>query len=320
MSEYFQIFISTVTHRNINRPPRTQQLGRGIMQTVDLFEDIEEIVRLNDEFLDAEEENESSDEDSSDEDSDDESKREERQERRERQQERRARKRTHHSFKVLHRLIPGFQDKIDTSSPEELTRWYKDLQQGTSSAHNWGLQHDLCGKLLSPIDLDWDDLIVRANIRNFKEGFELSLSARALYANYTGDAARVEKGYLKSKLLVKTYKSIFTSPLSAEEVDLGGDSSNKNTDRLAVRRRTSSKSSKSVRKDVAALLRMDNQGYKEDDLESKKMAQELLRWWNNQVFPEGRPTAIQSGAKRSFDALEKQRAARKRQRQPAAQS
>ncbi|RXW12626.1 hypothetical protein EST38_g13229 [Candolleomyces aberdarensis] len=380
--------------RRQDEPPRTQKLGRGIRRIVDLFEDVEDIVRHADEYEVAED-NVSSDEESADGDLDDDSRREEREEREERRQERRVRKRAHRSVEILSQLIPKFREKIDNAEPEELVPWYKDLQSGGNNARsddihkltpkvadwvnlaeeptplihpasreNRGLQHDLCGKLLSPVDCDWEDPIIRAKIRNFEAGFELSSSARALYANFTGDPRNLEVGFLKSKLLVKTYKCIFTSPSSANDVNLGEDSDQENVDHPPVRRRTSSKSHKSVRKDVAGTLHMDHkvtpraiaytavqllfalssapswthshqglsfidcyyyivhffEGFSDDDLESKKTAQDLLKWWNRQIFPEARPTAVKSGAKRAFDALAQQRAARKRKNQSTARS
>jgi hypothetical protein len=44
---------------------------------------------------------------------------------------------------------------------------------------------------------------VRAKIRANEEGFETGPFARALYKRYEGDPEDVEKGYLRSQLLLK---------------------------------------------------------------------------------------------------------------------
>ncbi|KAJ2914040.1 hypothetical protein MD484_g6382, partial [Candolleomyces efflorescens] len=364
--------------------PTTQNLGRGINRVVDLFQDVEDIVRLADEHASRVDEGiVSSDEESADED--EEETEEERAARMERLQERRVRKRAPESIKILSRIIPKFQDKLDNAESEELSKWFKELQIGAGRARsddthrlmscvadwvnssltpaqlirlsdrdNRGLQHDVCGMLLSPVDLDWDDATTRTNIRNFAEGYELSATARALYANYKGDPTNLEKDFLKSGLLVKTYKCIFTSPSSANSFELSQDDN-----ASPAPQQNSNQKKRSSRKHVAALLHMDHavssrsiayaaiqllfalssahnwsishqglnfaqtysyivhffEGAREGDLETKKTADDLLKWWNNQIFPDRRATAVTSGASRSFDALAKQRAARRRKNQ-----
>ncbi|KAJ2911824.1 hypothetical protein MD484_g8593, partial [Candolleomyces efflorescens] len=110
------------------------------------------------------------------------------------------------------------------------------------------------------VELDWDDEEVRSKVRNYEEGFELGPTARALYTNFSGDPTDLDAGYLKSRLMLKLYKFIFTSPSSAKSVSLE-ESGDENTEPppSSKRRRTSRSSCAPVRKDVATMLNMNNQ-------------------------------------------------------------
>ncbi|KAG1862954.1 hypothetical protein C8R48DRAFT_603274, partial [Suillus tomentosus] len=91
-----------------------------------------------------------------------------------------------------------------------------------------GFTNDACGKLLCPTELDWNDPIVRAGIRDRVDGYvvmEMSWPA-FLYAGYTADQNNLEEGLFKSTLLVQAFKAIFTSPSSAKEVTGDGDGAN----------------------------------------------------------------------------------------------
>jgi hypothetical protein len=103
------------------------------------------------------------------------------------------RKRANDFINVTDRTIHKFLDKVDSlaDSPEESKAWLKTLQKGADNARaedthkisafvatalntltgclkpdpvidsesreNRGLKHDLCGLLLCPVELDWDD-------------------------------------------------------------------------------------------------------------------------------------------------------------------
>ncbi|KAF5319827.1 hypothetical protein D9611_012832 [Ephemerocybe angulata] len=128
------------------------------------------------------------------------------------------------------------------------------LQLGTRADR--GIQHDVCGRLLCPIRYDWDDPTVRASIRAFKPGFELGWSARCLYEDYRGNPSDIEEGYLKSPLLVKTFKHIFTSPSSAEADSSSSGSSDTENSPPANRQRTSTLGRKPTKRDIATTLNM----------------------------------------------------------------
>ncbi|KAJ2936109.1 hypothetical protein H1R20_g988, partial [Candolleomyces eurysporus] len=294
---------------------------------------------------------------------------------------RRGRKRANDFITIADGLIHKFLDKVDSlaESPEESDAWLKTLQRGAENARaedtykvsvvcvpqsvnsftgdrrpnpplnesreNRGLKHDVCGFLLCPVELDWDDPEVCGHVRDYEAGFELGPTARALYSDYTGNPKNIDAGYLKSKLLVKTYKFIFTSPSSAKSVAVEG-SDDENLEPPSTRRRTSQSSSsrRSVRKDIATTLNMNNKvtprsiayaavqvriplysgpapiiDYFEDndDAELERNARELLKWWNSQIFPQAKRSETGSGAGRARKLLAEQRAARRRASQPS---
>ncbi|KAF9472011.1 hypothetical protein BDN70DRAFT_900887 [Pholiota conissans] len=86
---------------------------------------------------------------------------------------------------------------------------------------NRGLQHDVCGGLLTPLMYDWNDLDVRAKIRGSKPGYIISSNyyLTCLYAKDTiFNPRRIEVGFLRSDLLLTMYHITFTSPSSAESL------------------------------------------------------------------------------------------------------
>ena len=96
---------------------------------------------------------------------------------------------------------------------------------------NRGLQHDLCGFLLCPIEFDWKDeryvhhiiivialtvttvTSVRAKIRACEPGYDIMTSffIRALYKGFKGSTNDYERGFLRSSLLLKVRHSLVFS-------------------------------------------------------------------------------------------------------------
>ncbi|KAF8222820.1 hypothetical protein L208DRAFT_1426222 [Tricholoma matsutake] len=115
-----------------------------------------------------------------------------------------------------------------------------------------GLQNDVMGRLLCPINFDWDDPDVHAKVRACDEDFNPSISFYycCFYPNGYGDPDDVEQGFLRSSLLVKTFSAIFLSPSSASGIT---DDGNKNIP-PTVRHREWSKATKA---NVAQKLYLD---------------------------------------------------------------
>jgi len=197
-----------------------------------------------------------------------------------------------------------------------------------------GIGHDVTGKLLCPIKYDWDNLFVREKLRAFSPEYDYTgdFLLRCFYPNFKGDATRPEKGFLKSSLLVKTFKHIYTSPASAKDVSIAENEDAENdSNQLNCTTRRVSKRKKATRKPVAATLRMskvtpralayaatqlafalcnaenwclEHNGCNfqllyetivdyfeavENPLKRTERDQ-LLEWWNGQIFPNAKST------------------------------
>ena len=92
-----------------------------------------------------------------------------------------------------------------------------------SSRGNHGIKHEMTGQLLCPIEYDWTDerwaifvscfksilnhaQSVRAKLRNcnLDKGFDFAMNF-FFYVDYEGDQENIEKGFLRSTLLVQVY-------------------------------------------------------------------------------------------------------------------
>ncbi|KAG1830809.1 hypothetical protein EV424DRAFT_1343337 [Suillus variegatus] len=81
-----------------------------------------------------------------------------------------------------------------------------------------GFYHNTTGKLLCPVDYNWDDAVVREAIRNYHPDYRVTSYSWPSYLYRDGhyDPKNPKKGLFKGELLVKAVKHIFTSPSSAE--------------------------------------------------------------------------------------------------------
>ncbi|KAM6494657.1 hypothetical protein JOM56_009280 [Amanita muscaria] len=271
---------STQKRQKKSSTASTTQLGRGIRRLVSLFDDVADLVHNADKHVthpggldedDLELLDKSPDEIS---------------------ELKRHRERCHIGVtQVLTRLIPNFINKIDATDPALLQEFYSLLQAGANDARgddilkvraavskwlneqnpppmpllnpdsrsNRGIQHDVTGKLLCPIDFYWDDPIIRARLRNCEDGYDINSSffLHCLYQSGTANIQDVEEGFLKSGLLVKVFKHIFTSPSSANASIEASENIPVGT--LAGARATSNTSNtkRATRKDVSGCLHME---------------------------------------------------------------
>ncbi|KAG1792660.1 uncharacterized protein HD556DRAFT_1193378, partial [Suillus plorans] len=121
--------------------------------------------------------------------------------------------------------------------------------------HSRGFTNYACGMLLCPAELDWKDPVVRAGIRDRSEGYivtDLSFPAY-LYEGYTTNPDDLEEGLFKSKILLQSYKAVFTSPSSAKHVEGDGDGADIIENNRRARR---SSSGLKVKKHVAQIIKM----------------------------------------------------------------
>ncbi|KIM41094.1 hypothetical protein M413DRAFT_445819 [Hebeloma cylindrosporum] len=287
----------------------------------------------------------------------------------------RARDRTFASYNILLRLVPQIKTALLDPDTKVYTAFVSDLQDGANGARGedigrinnlvatWvndeykpsvplkpafrdgrGIQHDVCGELLCPIKFDWRDPEVRANVRSNKEGFTIrnKYFITCLYVKGRADPNDPDLFFLRSRLLLQAYCSIFTSPSSAEGFE------EETEDGPARKKQRSSRQRKATKSNVASLLNMDGKvtprsiayvavllvfnltnaaswtethngfnfmafynfiiDYFEvtcDEYE-KENVEQLLAWWNRQVFPHHVVDDVDS--RESYDELAAARA------------
>ncbi|KAF8121428.1 hypothetical protein EV363DRAFT_1457848 [Boletus edulis] len=182
-----------------------------------------------------------------------------------------------------------------------------------------GFHHECTGRLLCPVEYDWNDMEHRAKIRDWHPNFLVTANSwpTFLYKDNDYDESDPTKGLFKGTLLVRAFKHIFTSPSSADE--------DENTDvdrRVGPKRRHGERR---TRNHVAHLLKMKSvepraiayvavqlrfalsdcgawrntdclfnhvdfynsiaRWFEEvDDAEDKAFVEDLLLWWNREVF------------------------------------
>ncbi|KAH6897566.1 hypothetical protein BKA70DRAFT_1438169 [Coprinopsis sp. MPI-PUGE-AT-0042] len=163
-----------------------------------------------------------------------------------------------------------------------------------------GFYHNRTGELLCPVNLDWNDPKVREGLRSGDIVPTGDQWPRFLYQNHTFNPEDAWEGLLRGGLLVSAFKHVFTSPSSvnskepratrscnarlhgmgsvtvasiayiAAQVGFGLSSSPvfSRTDLIT--------DSESFYVSIITLL---------EDPEEQDEVQELLKWWDRQVFP-----------------------------------
>ncbi|KAK7470278.1 hypothetical protein VKT23_001710 [Stygiomarasmius scandens] len=280
--------LEKVQGKGRSRGKTNRTLGRGIRKVAALFNTIPALVAESDRRA-LDDEGEDQYESELDEDTLTDNQKNERQQKRDL---RRVQDRKFQGFQLLCETVPGFRKMIDSDVPvSELLKYYSDLEQGANAARNddvnnakeeivdWlnarpnpphpplarktrvgrGFRNLVTGRLLCPIDLDWNDAQTRADIQRRKLSVnktEYFFCIRALYHREVGDPNDVEGGFLKGELLVKMFKLVFTSASSNDEVSTNGfedseiDNDNDDCDEPPAKRR------RPTRKNVAQLLNM----------------------------------------------------------------
>ncbi|KAG1763204.1 hypothetical protein EV702DRAFT_1182809 [Suillus placidus] len=223
--------------------------------------------------------------------------------------------REHRVFKQLIESYPGLLERLKNGSEEEILHIGELIGKGAAGMRgdntktlksakfeiDRGFNHELTGSLLCPAGLDWNDhqgelLVCRDQWPVF------------LYAHHTYDAEDPWCGLLRSRLLA--YKHVFTSPSSVDREPKATRSGNA---RLHGMNSVTVASIAYIATQVQFTLtslsvfsRTDTATNSEtfyhslldllEDPEESKEVNELLVWWNRQVFP------TSSAAKRPITA------------------
>ncbi|KAG2087907.1 uncharacterized protein F5147DRAFT_587901 [Suillus discolor] len=304
--------------------------GRAIRRTVSLFDNVEDLITENDRRCDNGDDEVTIDQDH-----------------------------LQMGYIILNNFLPWFHPKCSAMEYEDSVQMLKKLRQGADSARgddtsklkslvpDWvncafkpnppvdhedkysrGFVNDTCGKLLCPTELDWNNPTIRAGIRDRTDGYivtEMSWPT-FLYERYTADENNLEEGLFKSALLVQAFKSIFTSPSSAKEIDSEGDGADIIENNRHAKRQFSGKKVKThlrfALSSVTSWCSVDGDfdyvqfWYHIVDFFEKapgRVAQQkvdrLLAWWTRKVFGTSHCAELSDAAKSSMsvNALARQR-------------
>ncbi|KAF9470887.1 hypothetical protein BDN70DRAFT_901767 [Pholiota conissans] len=354
--------VRELTEGKHKKPPSTVTLGRGIRRLVSLYNSLDDLLQAADDRNNAEDEEDGNIQLT--------------QEAMEKQQEYCTMTESRFaSFKILLQTLPAVGKAIEDPNVD-IDTYLTQLQKGANDARSddvrrikeevalWlnseyapnpplnvkcrsdrGRQNELTARLLCPIEYDWGDEKIRDGIRagtiNINEDYFL----RCFYPHGKGDPDNVEKGFLRSGLLVKTYSNIFISPSSSESFDDEDENG-------AVRKKTRlniESQKKATKSNVATILGMEGRvtprsiayaavllAFNLTDAshwvevyncfdyralyalivdffeapagrEAKKRSNDLLKWWSRQIFPHH--TGASSNTRKSRNKLAAQRAA-----------
>ncbi|KAG1848781.1 hypothetical protein C8R48DRAFT_778721 [Suillus tomentosus] len=173
-----------------------------------------------------------------------------------------------------------------------------------------GFNHELTGSLLCPAGLDWNDSRTKEDLRSGEMLVCGDQWPIFLYALHTYDPEDPWCGLLRSRLLVCAYKHVFTSPSSVEREPKATRSGNARLHGMnAVTIASVAYIATQVRfalSSSSVFSRTDTTTDSEtfyhslldllEDPEECQEVDELLTWWNRQVFP------TSSAAKRPISA------------------
>ncbi|KAF8896665.1 hypothetical protein BD779DRAFT_1668413 [Infundibulicybe gibba] len=228
--------------------------GRRIEKAISMFDVVEDLIREHDRRQEIEDKAEES---TTEPETDDETA----QQRQRRVAPRHTEKQDclYNGYKLFAEYLPGVKRALMGYDPQkqgkDLKRALSELQAGAAGARSddiknmcaavaaWllhkaipalnpnlrgdrGLNHDETGRLIRPPEYNWDDEDIHAKIRAGDPNFLVTADSWPAFLYPYGklvDPEDHEKGLFKGKLLVKAYKHIFTSPLSAESVELESD-------------------------------------------------------------------------------------------------
>ncbi|KAG1733431.1 hypothetical protein EDB19DRAFT_1911569 [Suillus lakei] len=161
-----------------------------------------------------------------------------------------------HMMKMLWQGADGARgndtSKLKALISEWVNREFKpDHPVDPNDKHSCGFTNDVCGRLLCPAEIDWNNPEFEITRRDH---IVMDLSFLAfLYDKYTTNPDDLEEGLFKGKILLQGYKAVFTSPSSAKDIEGNGDGADViRNNRLAKKSSTDVK----VKKHVVQIIKM----------------------------------------------------------------
>ncbi|KAH7923641.1 hypothetical protein BV22DRAFT_1105998 [Leucogyrophana mollusca] len=171
------------------------------------------------------------------------------------------------------------------------------LPRNTKSVR--GFNHERTGALLCPAGLDWSNQEIKAKLINGQIQVAGDQWPLMLYANYTYDPEDPWNGLLRSGLLVNGFKHVFTSPSSVDQEPKATRSGNAHIHGMRLVTKASiAYVATQIRFALTSaqvfsrtdLLTDSERFYNSildllDDVDEKEEVEQLMQWWNRQVFP-----------------------------------
>ncbi|KAF8445724.1 hypothetical protein L210DRAFT_3610352 [Boletus edulis BED1] len=208
-------------------------------------------------------------------------------------------------FKELNRGADSARGDDAASLKPIVIHWLMEAYPNAASGlefgmkHGRGFNHDVTGRLLCPVDYNWNDATHRAAILDSHPDFLVTSDSwpAFLYEGETYDPKDPRKGLFKNLLLLKAFKHIFTSPSSA--LKTGAES-----EHTTLSKRQCKLDECRTRSDLRFALsscgswRIADGDFNyhcfynnvvsffecSETAEDKKFTQDLLFWWNRKVF------------------------------------
>ncbi|KAJ7744281.1 hypothetical protein DFH07DRAFT_963819 [Mycena maculata] len=187
-----------------------------------------------------------------------------------------------------------------------------------------GVQNDYCLGLLAPIEHDVADEKIRIALRGNSTTIKLNESFYAclFYSDFQGDPDDVDTGFLKSRYLVKGYKSIFTGKAirkpPCEILHMKGQVTGRSIGYVCVIEHQGLTTARQWTPEYYGISYPQMYNFIVDYFETplpgtpeRAHADALLKWWNQQIFPNHVSSAsTNSTAVNSMAKLRAQRLAR----------
>ncbi|RDB25671.1 hypothetical protein Hypma_006974 [Hypsizygus marmoreus] len=173
-----------------------------------------------------------------------------------------------------------------------------------------GFKHEHTGSLLCPAGLDWNRADIREKLRSGEMIVRGDQWPLFLYPDLAYDPDDPWKGLLRSSLLIKAYKHVFTSPSSVDDDEIRITKSTKSGNaRIYGMSAVTPASLAYIATQVRFALTSASQLSRSDtitdserfyntvletleDIKERENVNELLAWWNRKIFPHTSPETI----------------------------